>query len=187
MKLEHLLKIYWSRGLYFNGRLYKLNWTLKEMFNNLAGFGKKTRLNYIKRFESGFFIKNSLRRNYSFVNLSGDRKKIINMYVSQLINTNNNIYNLTKLNLVRLYLIKTFRGRAQMLGKPSRGQRTWSNAWTAYKYNKVIKMFVNQVVKNNKLSAKPEKINYKKVKRKLRKHDIKVKMQTIVNKPDLWF
>jgi ribosomal protein S13 len=94
------------------------------MFDNLAGFGKKTRLNYIKRFESGFFIKNSLRRNYSFVNLSGDRKKIINMYVSQLINTNNDIYNLTKLNLVRLYLIKTFRGRAQMLGKPSRGQRT---------------------------------------------------------------
>jgi len=32
------------------------------------------------------------------------------------------------LNLVRLYLIKSYRGRAQALGKPSRGQRTWSNA-----------------------------------------------------------
>jgi len=95
--------------------------------------------------------------------MTGDRKKIINMYMSQLTNTSNDIYNLTRFNLIRLYLIKSFRGRAQMLGKPSRGQRTWSNAWTAYKYNKIIKTFVNQIIKSNKISNKLEKINYKDV------------------------
>lgn len=187
MKFEHLLKIYWSRGLYFNGRLYKLDWTLREMFNNLAGFGKPTRQNFIKRFEARFFLCHPTHKNYSFLHMTGDQKKIINMYVAQLINTSNDIYNLTRLNLVRLYLIKSFRGRAQMLGKPSRGQRTWSNAWTAYKYNKILKIFVNQVIKNNKISKKPEKIDYKRVKRKLRKRDVKIKMQITNIKPDIWF
>jgi len=94
------------------------------MFDNLAGLAKKTRFNFIKRFEFGFFLKNHIRKNYSFINMTGDRKKIINMYMSQLTNTSNDIYNLTRFNLIRLYLIKSFRGRAQMLGKPSRGQRT---------------------------------------------------------------
>ena len=35
---------------------------------------------------------------------------------------------LNKLNVVRLFLIKSFKGKAQAVGKPSRGQRTWSNA-----------------------------------------------------------
>jgi ribosomal protein S13 len=94
------------------------------MFANLAGLSKKTRHNFVKRFEYGFFLRNKIRKNFIFVNFSGDRKKIINMYMSQLTNTSNDIYHLTKLNLIRLYLIKSFRGRAQMLGKPSRGQRT---------------------------------------------------------------
>jgi len=66
MKFEHLLKIYWSRGLYFNGRLYKLNWTLREMFDNLAGLAKKTRFNFIKRFEFGFFFKKSYKKKLFF-------------------------------------------------------------------------------------------------------------------------
>ena len=109
------------------------------------------------------------------------------MYISQITNTNNDIYNLTKLNLIRLYLIKSFRGRAQMLGKPSRGQRTWSNAWTAYNYNKIIKNFVNDIIKTNKIVKKIIKINYKVVKRKLKKRDPKIKMQNISTKKDLWF
>ncbi len=187
MKFEHLLKIYWSRGLYFNGHLYKLNWTFREMFNNLAGLAKKTRFNFTRRFEYGFYIKNPAHQSFVFVNHTADRKKIINMYMSQITNTSNDIYNLTRLNLIRLYLIKSFRGRAQMLGKPSRGQRTWSNAWTAYKYNTVLKQFVNQIIKSNKIATKIEKINYKVVKRKLKKRDPKIKMQYFSNKKDLWF
>jgi ribosomal protein S13 len=97
---------------------------MREMFNNLAGFGKPTRHNFIKRFEYRFFLKHHFYKNFSFINMNAEHKKLINMYVSQLIYTSNDIYNLTRLNLIRLYLVKSFRGRAQMLGKPSRGQRT---------------------------------------------------------------
>jgi len=58
MKFEHLLKIYWTKGLFYNGKLYKLNWTLKEMFESLAGFAQFIKLNYIKRFEIGYQLKN---------------------------------------------------------------------------------------------------------------------------------
>jgi ribosomal protein S13 len=46
------------------------------------------------------------------------------MYLAKLISVNNNIKEMTKFNLIRLYLIKSFRGRAQSIGKPSHGQRT---------------------------------------------------------------
>jgi ribosomal protein S13 len=46
------------------------------------------------------------------------------MFLAQLMNINSNIDELLRYNLIRLYLIKTFRGRCHALGKPSRGQRT---------------------------------------------------------------
>jgi len=60
----------------------------------------------------------------TFTSISLDRRKIINMYLSQLSSINNDIFELIKYNLIRLYLIKTFRGRCHALGKPVRGQRT---------------------------------------------------------------
>jgi ribosomal protein S13 len=60
----------------------------------------------------------------TFMVLPLDQRKIFNMYLSQLTSINNNIFELLKYNLIRLYLIKTFRGRCHALGKPVRGQRT---------------------------------------------------------------
>jgi ribosomal protein S13 len=51
-------------------------------------------------------------------------KKILNMYFSQINSINFSILEMERYNVIRLYLTKTFRGRAQALGKPSRGQRT---------------------------------------------------------------
>jgi hypothetical protein len=48
-----------------------------------------------------------------------------------------------------------------------------------------VKSFVNEVIKNNKITNKPEKINYKVVKRKLKKRDPKIKMQYIDVKKDI--
>jgi len=77
------------------------------------------------------------------------------MYLSQLTSINNDINELIRYNLIRLYLIKTFRGRAQSLGKPSRGQRTWSNAWNSYKCNTIIKNFIQEVKKFNFIKKNP--------------------------------
>ena len=75
----------------------------------------------IKRFEFNVFI---FKKNQLLNTLPLDQRKIINMYLSQIISINNNIFELIKYNLIRLYLIKTFRGRCHALGKPVRGQRT---------------------------------------------------------------
>jgi ribosomal protein S13 len=48
----------------------------------------------------------------------------INLILAQVGSINKPTVELTKLNLIRLYLIKTFRGRGHSLGKPIRGQRT---------------------------------------------------------------
>jgi len=66
-----------------------------------------------------------------------NKKKLLNIYISQITCLGYKMTNLVKYNVIRLYLIKSMRGRSQMLGKPSRGQRTWSNSWTAFKYNKL--------------------------------------------------
>jgi hypothetical protein len=55
------------------------------------------------------------------------------------------------------------------MGKPSRGQRTWSNAWTAYHYNKVIRNFVVTTQRILNKDKKEEKVNYKLIKKTIKK------------------
>ena len=69
------------------------------------------------------------------------------MYFARASSVNNDVSDLLRYNFIRLYLIKTFRGKAQALGKPSRGQRTWSNARTARKMGTPLKSFVGEMRK----------------------------------------
>ena len=48
----------------------------------------------------------------------------VNVILSQVSSVNNQITDLSKFNIVRLYLIKSYRGRAHAIGKPVKGQRT---------------------------------------------------------------
>ena len=76
------------------------------------------------------------------------------------------MWDLKRLNIIRLYLIKSYRGKCHALGKPTKGQRTWSNAWTAFRYNNTLKKFISET--KNKLNKDKivEKINYKMTKKK---------------------
>ena len=76
------------------------------------------------------------------------------------------ISELQMLTILRLYLIKTFQGKSHMLGKPVRGQRTWSNGWSSYNSNKLLRTFVNKFFSLLAKNQKDEKINFKKVKKK---------------------
>jgi hypothetical protein len=119
--------------------------------------------------------------------LNLDKRKIINMYLSQLISINNNVNELIKFNLIRLYLIKTYKGRCQALGKPVHGQRTWSNASNARKCNLIIKNFISEVKKFNFKEKKTETLNLKKTKKKLKVKAPKIKMVFVKKKKNLWF
>jgi ribosomal protein S13 len=48
----------------------------------------------------------------------------LNIIFSQINSVNNNTEELKKMNIIRLYLIKSHRGRCHAMGKPVRGQRT---------------------------------------------------------------
>ena len=101
-----------------------------------------------------------------------------------------------KYNLIRLYLIKSFRGRCQALGKPSRGQRTWSNSSNSKKLNIILKSFINEVKRFNKINYKDKNkislsknlnVNFFKKKLLLKKKKPKIKMIFTKKKKNLWF
>jgi len=80
-----------------------------------------TKIKLLKRFELHSLYNNSFSL---FSEQDKDIQKLINILLSQITSVNNQISELNKYNLIRLYLIKSYRGRSQALGKPSRGQRT---------------------------------------------------------------
>jgi len=121
MKFEQLLQIYWSKGFLYGGKVRSFNLTLNDFFLEMRGFSFVSKKLFITRFELHSFL---IKKEKSLVTLSLDQRKIMNMYLSQIISINYGIKDLVKYNILRLYLIKSFRGRAQALGKPSRGQRT---------------------------------------------------------------
>lgn len=184
MKFEQLLQIYWSRGFLYGGKVKSFNINLKTFFEENSGLANKAKKQLIQRFELNHFLFN---KTQTFTSLPLDQRKIINMYLSQIISINNNVFELIKYNLIRLYLIKTFRGRCYALGKPSRGQRTWSNASTAYRCNRVIRIFIRQVKKNNVIEKKVESLNMKITKKKIKKKAPKIKMVLTKKKKNLWF
>jgi hypothetical protein len=97
--------------------------TIDDLFFELNGLQVKSKFLFIKRFEFGYcrFTPNKI---FNLASLPLDQRKVINMYLSQMTSVSNEIETLLRYNTIRLYLIKSFRGRSQALGKPSRGQRT---------------------------------------------------------------
>lgn len=184
MKFEQLLQIYWSRGFLYGGKLKNFNLTLKSLFEESPGMANKAKIKFIKRFELRYYLIN---KDKSLNSLPLDDRKIMNMYLSQIISINNDIFEMAKFNAVRLYLIKTFRGRCHALGKPCRGQRTWSNASNAYRCNRVIRVFIRQVKKNNVIEKKVESLNMKILKKKVKRTAPKIKMLIVKKKKNLWF
>jgi ribosomal protein S13 len=97
------------------------NTTIDYLFFELNGLGAYSKNRFLKRFEFGYF---KYKEDKNLASLSLDNRKILNMYIAKMGNVNYDISALLRYNLVRLYLIKSFRGKAQAIGKPSRGQRT---------------------------------------------------------------
>ena len=89
--------------------------------SEVGGLGLITKMKILKRFELNLLYTNHFN---TFLEYDKDTRKLINILLSQITSVNNQISEIQKSNLIRLYLTKTYRGRAQALGKPSRGQRT---------------------------------------------------------------
>jgi ribosomal protein S13 len=87
--------------------------------------GFHTRFKFIKRFELNEMSRDKTARLSC---LSDVERLAINLILSRAACMNHPVSELQYLNLLRLFMNRSMRGRSQALGKPSHGQRTWSNA-----------------------------------------------------------
>ena len=184
MKFEHVLQIYWSKGFLSNGKLQSFQTSFKYVFQTSGGFSYAAKDKLIARFELGTLIR---KPDQAINSLIPTLPLSLNIMFSQLTSVNNSIFDLTRYNFLRLYLIKTTRGRAHALGKPSRGQRTWSNAWTAYNHNRVTRAFISAYQRIEQENKKEEKINYKLVKKKSLRKQKKETVSTVRIRVNHWF
>ena len=176
MKFEQVLKIYWSKSFLYGGVTFSFDTDWRRLGNNIKGIGFLTKLLIIKRFDMHSLYYDP---RGSLILLDEDQRLSLNRIFSTMNSLYNQVTELNRLNIIRLFLIKSFRGKAQAFGKPSRGQRTWSNAWTSYLYNKDLRIFISEVQKKLNQEKKVEKVNYKLLKKKTLKpqSDFKPKQQ----------
>lgn len=125
-------------------------------------------------------LKNSNEVNMTYLtdfrrNFKKELIGFLNYYYSQVASVNNTFFDLQKLRIIHLYLIKSYRGRCHALGKPVNGQRTWSNAWSSYKNNLYLRRFISETKKNLAKNTRVEKVNYKFLKKKYITKQKKVK------------
>jgi len=171
LKFEHVLTVYWKNNFLFNGTLVPFDTSLKYFFTNVGGIQKPFKNLLIQRFE----MYQTILMPQTLLPFYGkEALRATNLLLAQISSINKPTSELTRINLIRLYLTKTFRGRGQALGKPVRGQRTWSNAWTAYSSNRVLKTYISETQYLKTKDLKEEKVDYKKLKRKFKKKIKKV-------------
>merc|ERR1711990_498485 len=109
----------------FNGRISEFNVTPRQWFRHVGGFRRTLKAALFQRFEFLTLTPHSTR---SLRETPRDLLRGVNILLSQLSTVNNQVTEIVRLTLIRLYLIRSRRGRFQAVGKPTRGQRTWSNA-----------------------------------------------------------
>ena len=125
MRYEHVLQIYWKKGFFFAGEVFQFNQTLNELMYILSGFGRFFKKSLVNRFELTFFLYTPGMDLESYQSKTGrSMTKPLNIIFSQIHTVNTNRFELYKLQIIRLYLIKSYKGRCHALGKPVRGQRT---------------------------------------------------------------
>jgi len=169
LKFEHLLDIYWSNHFLYNGRIEKFDVTLYKWFRHVGGIQNSFKNLIIKRFELTLF-KKTMHRPLSSYN-KGIRRGI-NILLSQVSTVNNELREVVRLSIIRLYLIRIRRGRFHALGKPTRGQRTWSNAWSSFYSNYVLRDYIKLMQKTTSNSLDEDKKDYRKIARKYKKKDL---------------
>jgi ribosomal protein S13 len=184
MKFEQVLQIYWTKGFLVSGRIISFNISALSIRNQIQGIGRSYYKIWLKRFELNLFYYSPY---LSLNSLDKESHRSINRTFSKVLSLNYAANDLAKLNIIRLYLIKSYRGKSHALGKPVRGQRTWSNAWTSYLNNKILRKFLSECQKKLALEKKEEKINYKVLKKLTAGKKADKKVQKISKKVNVWF
>ena len=184
MKFEQILRIYWTKSYLYGGLKIPFDVHWRRFGQHVKGIGFFTKYHIIKRFE----LHNLYYNPKATLGLMIDEERLsLNRLFSKMGSIYFQLTEINRLNIIRLFLIKSFRGKAQAFGKPSHGQRTWSNAWTAYLYNKELRTYISEIQKQLNKDKKEEKINYKLLKKKTNVSSNEGKLKDKTKKGLLWF
>ena len=186
MKFEHVLQIYWTKGFFFGGNLFYTNQTFKSFLTYTPGLSNQVKNIINERFELTNFLKQPTTLIPTYEEKTSRLLiRPLNIFLSQINSVNNNYKELIRLNIIRYFLIKSYRGYGHAVGKPIHGQRTWSNAWNSYRVNKTLRFFLAEM-KNKSNSTQPlKKHNYKVLQKKYPK-SVK-KKKKVTEKIAKWF
>jgi ribosomal protein S13 len=116
-----------------NNKLIDLDENLNTFILNNYGFSKKTLSKIEERIEnnSHVLIKDLNKNEWEhFLKIS-----------YYIIPFSGSFFKKRMLNIAFLDLLTTYRGWRHLRGLPVRGQRTWTNAWSVYKSNNVLRNF----------------------------------------------
>ena len=140
-------------GKKINGQIFYSSYSLKDFFfsPDVFGFSKKILDIFSKRFETRIETKSiSLKTsqmvtlNYMLLDITPENKDLFNKYI---------------VNIYLLDLINTYRGFRHSYGLPVRGQRTWSNAWSCYESNTLLRQFKLKILKRVYSTASTQQLN----------------------------
>lgn len=146
---------------YFNGKLIDPESSIRIFFKDF--FSLTSRL--MKIMESR--IENDL-----YVLIKELNKNELEQFLRVIYTTvpyTSSIYKRTKLNICLLDLATCYRGWRHYKGLPVRGQRTWSNAWSVYKSNYILrnfklnrskKFYLNVPLKEGNVAYTAEYVNF---------------------------
>lgn len=117
----------------FNGKLIEPDESVYYNIYNSYGL-KKIFLNLIeKRLEIELNSKLKLFKTHEW--------EIFLKHCYDLVPEESTIFDKKTLNIVILDSISSYRGWCHFRGLPTRGQRTWTNAWSAYKSNGILRNY----------------------------------------------
>ena len=168
MKFENILYIYWTKGLFASGQLYSFSTNWSALTTSIPGVNLAFSRALLSRFEvskPSMFVRLTCGKGEKL--LKTPLLKPLNIMLSQFLSVNNSTAQLKRLKILKQFLLKTYKGRSHSLGKPVRGQRTWSNAWSSYHSNTTLRSFLSTLNKN-KPSTSSVKTNFRFTKKKVR-------------------
>lgn len=121
---------------------------------------------FSKKLELNFYNEKKLK---SFLFLSRKKKRVINILLAKIFNVNFNMERLIIFYILRKYVIRSWKGLRIFFNKPSKGQRTRSNASINIKFASLLRSKIKSLNNKNKNSTIDKKNYFINIKKKIKK------------------
>ena len=125
--------IFLLNNFVYNNKLFFEDVNIHFFIKTNFGLKNNFLLNLKRRFELKLF--------YQINDMDNFEKEIFFIFIYKIIPKNSDIFKKKFFNILLLDSLTTYKGWRHFKGLPVRGQRTWTNAWSVYKSNNILRQF----------------------------------------------